>query len=233
MTATYFDTKVEAMQAVTSTEGNVRLCYERQAAIVDALIQPGMTVLDVGCGASLPYRATGAYVYGLDPSAESLARNTDVDERIVGSVTDIPLDDASVDLVVALYSLHHVTADTMAESTRMRVAAFGEMSRVLKPGEQLLIFEMAPPAWAWDCERALWNLARRVLGGRLDSMFWPDHEIIAAAIHGRRAGLRLDGSETFDCPPFAMIAPVIGLPWIRIPRFLFPLTPTLYRWRKS
>lgn len=230
--STYFDTRHEQMATVIATEGNHRLCYERQAAIVDALLRPGMTVLDVGCGATLPYRAEGAYVIGLDPSEASLARNTDVDERIVGSAMDIPCEDASVDLVVAFYSLHHVTADTMAESARMRVAAFGELSRVLRPGGRLLIFEMAPTGWAWGLQRGLWNLARRALGGRLDSLFWPDHEIVAAAVHGRRSGLWFDGSETFDCSPFALIAPVIGLPWLRIPCVLFPLTPTLYRWSK-
>ena len=44
MSATYFDRHVADQATVTATEGNHALCYSRQAAIVDGLIRPGMTV---------------------------------------------------------------------------------------------------------------------------------------------------------------------------------------------
>lgn len=229
MTATYFDTHREQMASVVATEGNQALCYDRQAAIVDGLIRPGMTVLDVGCGASLPYRADGAYVIGLDPSEASLAQNTDVDERIVGSALDIPLADASVDLVVMFYALHHVTTDTTADTGLMRIQAFKEMTRVLKPGGEILVFEMTPPSPVWWAEYWLWDVARRRLGAALDTLFWPDYVMDLMAWFADIAPSR---KERFDCSPFTLIAPIIGLPWMRIPRFLFPLTPTLYRWSK-
>ena len=97
--ATYFDTRYQAMQ--DGRAGVWRIAYEQQVELLEALIQPGMTVLDVGCGPSLPYRADDAYVIGLDPSASSLAVNTDVGYRIVGTAEDIPLSELPVDLTVA------------------------------------------------------------------------------------------------------------------------------------
>lgn len=232
MSATYFDRHAANQATVTATEGNWSLCYRQQIALVDSLIQPGMTVLDVGCGPRLPYHGYGAYVIGLDPSAESLGQNTDVDERIVGSAENIQMIAATVDLAVLFYSLHHITGQTMAESETLRRRAFGELSRVLKPGGQLLVFEMTPTSLGETLQSALWPLAKRALGAALDSLFWAEYEVIAASVHGRRGNLLFQSSQTFDCSSFALIAPIISLPWLKIPRFLFPLTPTLYRWSK-
>src|SRR6478672_12851181 len=119
--AAYFDTRHQAMTA--GRDGVFDFAYRQQVSLLESRIMPGMTVLDVGCGPSLPYRADRAYVIGLDPSVASLAQNTDIDERIIGSAASIPLPDASVDLVVALYSLHHVTAPTVLETRCLRIAA--------------------------------------------------------------------------------------------------------------
>lgn len=223
--ATYFDARHETMQAVTRTEGIRALCYDRQAALVESLIEPGMTVLDVGCGPSLPYDGSKAWVIGLDPSAESLAQNTDVDERIVGSATEIPLPSASVDLVVAFYAVHHLTAQTERETSLMRSHAFNEMQRVLKPGGELLVFEMSPHRWAdWFQVRA-WDTVKRLLGGRLDSYFYGSHQMACMA------PFRHMTVQTFSCSPFATFAPIFALPWLKLPRFLYPMTPVLYRWK--
>lgn len=217
MTAAYADTRYRTMQAVQTQEGIKALCYDQQARLVESLIEPGMTVLDVGCGPSLPYHAPYAYVLGLDPSAASLAANTDVDERIVGTATRIPLPDASVDLVVAFYALHHITAPTIWQSRLMRIWALSEMRRVLRPGGTLLVFEMQPYGWAARLQGVLWPLVRQLLGARLDTYFWVPAEMPA---------------QTFACSPWATFAPVFTLPWLKLPRLLYPFDAVCYRWRK-
>ena len=219
----YADTRYQTMQAVQATEGIRTLCYDQQVALLESLIRPGMTVLDVGCGPNLPYRAPHAYVIGLDPSAASLAANTDVDERIVGSATAIPLPDASVDLVIVLYALHHITGPSVADTRALRVAALWEVNHVLRPGGQRLIFEMAPNPLARLFQWALWPTAKRLLGDRLDSYFWGDDELAHPGVTVQR----------FRCSPFETFAPIFALPWLKIPRFLYPFDAVCYRWTKE
>lgn len=61
-------------------------------------------------------------------------------EFLYGSADDIPLQDASCDLVIMLKSLHHVPIDRMDRSLR-------EIHRVLKPGGNLYVSE---PVFAGD-----------------------------------------------------------------------------------
>ncbi len=220
--ATYFDQHVRDQQRVTGTEGNQRFCYRDQAALVESLLRPGMTVLDVGCGASVPYDTRGAYVLGLDSSVASLAQNTDVDERIFASATAIPLPDASVDLVVAMYACHHFTTQTIGGSTIRVLAALIEMERVARTGAEILVFEMRPPNLIWLAELLFWDAAKAILGDRLDACFWPDD------FYPERATV-----QAFHAPWWLPIAPIVSLPWLRMPKFMWPLTPVLYRWTKE
>lgn len=104
----------------------------------------GKTVLDLGCGAGddlVTYAELGAArVVGVEPSEtmRTLARETLASvekdnlpiELIEGEIENIPLADASVDVVVCRFSLHILSKlDT----------AFKEIARVLQPGRTLLI----------------------------------------------------------------------------------------------
>ena len=104
----------------------------------------GKTVLDVGCGEGRFTRilaATAAHTTGIDINQESLDRaqvKTGEDGLKVTWINaraeDMPLDDASMDVVVFSNSLHHVNPEMMA-------AAIDEACRVLKPDGQLYVME--------------------------------------------------------------------------------------------
>lgn len=100
------------------------------------LVGPGARVLDIGCGNGRAYKlyAGKAIAYlGIDVSERLVAhaRRLVMDplaDFAVGSILDIPAEDASFDQVLAIAMLHHVP------SAEYRRKALLEVVRVLKPG---------------------------------------------------------------------------------------------------
>jgi arsenite methyltransferase len=110
-------------------------------------IEAGSTVLDVGCGAGMDLLlaatragATGKAI-GVDMTTEMLDRTREsvaamgfdhVDLR-QGDAESLPVDDASVDVVIS-NGVINLTTD--------KSIAFGEISRVLKPGGKLMLADI-------------------------------------------------------------------------------------------
>jgi SAM-dependent methyltransferase len=67
-------------------------------------------VLDAGCGKRQDYveYPEDAHVVGLDVSADALALNRRVDEKVVGDIQTYPLEPDSFDLVVCWWVLEHL-----------------------------------------------------------------------------------------------------------------------------
>lgn len=120
------------------------------AADVVATAPVGAKVLEVGCGPGLlSVRLAGTHgldVTGLDldpamieraqaNAARSPAGDGPSPTFMVGDVGMLPFPDGSFDLVVSTFSMHH-WSDPMAGLT--------EIGRVLRPGGQALIWDLAP-----------------------------------------------------------------------------------------
>ncbi|MFM9105250.1 MAG: class I SAM-dependent methyltransferase [Chloroflexota bacterium] len=91
--------------------------------------------LEVGCGtgnyASAIRAATGATVFGIDPSREMLAKAGTQDRDLIlaeGSAERLAFEDGTFDLVYSCDVIHHV---------KDRPAFFAEALRVLRPGGRL------------------------------------------------------------------------------------------------
>lgn len=126
-------------------------------------------VLEVGIGSglNLPFydSANVAKVWGLDPApemtriAERAARSLPFEVEFIGLPGDeIPLEDGSVDTVVVTYTLC-----TIPDTT----AALRQMSRVLRPGGELIFCEhgAAPDARVRRWQDRLNPLWKRLGGG--------------------------------------------------------------------
>ena len=207
-----------------------RLCYERQVQEIETALTPGRIALDLGCGPGAPYaKPPGAIVVGVDPSIPSLAANRDIDLGLHASAAHLPLADRSVDAAIAIYVLHHMVGETVAATRANVAAAFAEMARVVKPDGQVVVLEICPWPPAWAAERVGWSLIRKIAGPRIDFLFWPPD---ALAAMGRAAfpGAALE-RRRYQTGWFETFPPVIGLPWLKVPRFLYPFDPYIFRWR--
>lgn len=131
------------------TLGGERRLREKILDLAD--LRPGEQVLDVGCGtgslALLAKRRVGASgsVDGLDPSPQMLERAAAKARRAgvvltltQGAVQAMPYPDASFDVVLSTFMLHHVPGPA-------RRAMAHEIRRVLKPDGRALPVDFGPP----------------------------------------------------------------------------------------
>jgi ubiquinone/menaquinone biosynthesis C-methylase UbiE len=123
----------------------------RKMTVNLAMIQPGNSVLDVGCGTGAvtlmakPYAGEQGQVYGIDPAPEMIAvarskaarKGLSIDFR-VGVIEVLPFPDASIDVVTSSLMIHHLPDDLI-------VRGLTEVHRVLKPGGRLLVFDFMRP----------------------------------------------------------------------------------------
>jgi ubiquinone/menaquinone biosynthesis C-methylase UbiE len=126
---------------------------ENSAAYLLDHLEPGMRLLDVGCGpgtitVDLARRLDPGEVIGIDTAAEVVAAAAD-DARaagvrnvsyVVGDVYALDLPDAAFDVVHAHQVLQHLTDP---------VAALVEMRRVLRPGGLLAVRDSDYGAFTW------------------------------------------------------------------------------------
>jgi len=124
----------------------------RERLVELARLEPGETVLDVGCGtgtlAIAAKRRVGAAgtVHGVDASPEMIDRakrkatKAAVDVVFQTAVVEaLPFPDAHFDAVLGTLMLHHLPKPVRQQCAR-------EMRRVLKPGGRVLAVDFATPA---------------------------------------------------------------------------------------
>ena len=123
--------------------------------VAQAGIEPGATVLEIGCGTGnvlllAAHAVPGATLIGLDPDPAVLAaagrkaRRAGVTLRLDHGYADrLPYPDGSVDRVLSSFMLHHLPKDQQREALR-------EVHRVLAPGGRLHLLDLdgSPPSRA-------------------------------------------------------------------------------------
>lgn len=116
-----------------------------------AKVKPGDHVLDVACGTgnltltAQSYVGPAGKVYGIDAAPEMIeaaqkkaARYAPAVIFEIGLVEKLAFSDAAFDVVISRLAIHHLPDD-------LKLRAFAEILRVLKPGGHLLIADFTPP----------------------------------------------------------------------------------------
>ena len=149
-----------------------------------------------------------------------------MDLRVHGTATALPLSNHSLDAILCFYSIHHMVGRTVTENRSIVAGALREFARTLKPGGNLFIFEVSPWRLFLVAEQGVWNVARRLLDGKLDMYFWSSRSLsaLAQAVFPN-ATLR---TVPFRASPLSTFPPVFTLPRLKMPRFLYPFQVNLY-----
>lgn len=226
----FFDDKTGTMRHGFGGAGTNSLFYERQGHVVEEHLRSNSVVLDVGCGPLMPYQRRADYVViGLDLSWLSLRENNKLDLRVFASGARLPVANQSIDTIICMYAIHHFAGNRISESRKIVETAFAEFGRVLKSGGELMVFEVAP-RWPFAVAQwALWDLAKRVAGQKLDMFFWSSQSLLALASRALPPGAAVS-VESYDGPWWTTFPPIFALPQLRIPRLFYPFDMRLYRW---
>jgi len=131
------------------TRGRERSLRERMIQL--ASLDPGNTVLDVGCGtgtlaiAAKRRVGSGGAVFGIDASPAMIAKATRKSARAgievaftTAVVETLPFPDARFDVVLSTMMLHHLPRP-------VRRQCFAEIRRVLRPRRHLLVVDFGRP----------------------------------------------------------------------------------------
>jgi len=143
--ASFYDATVDLM-----TLGHVGLL--RNITVDRALLQPGESILDVGCGTggvTIPAKVRvgeKGIAAGIDPAPEMIAvahrkaerAGLEIDFR-VGVIEALPFADRTFDVVTSSLMMHHL-------SRQLQVKGLAEILRVLKPGGRVFIADMLRPS---------------------------------------------------------------------------------------
>lgn len=142
---------------------------------------------------------------------------------------ELPFDPASFDHVVLPLVLHHLTGNHGWAARREARRALAQAARVLKPGGKLWISEFCVRPWVYALELVVSPITRLTLAAaRIPLVVMHSVSFYATAL--RELGFTGIAAVAVRAPevrPTDLIQPVIGLPWLLVPRCLYPVRPTL------
>lgn len=143
----------------------------------------------------------------------------------------LPFASRSFNHVVLPMVVHHLTGSAGKDSQARAVRLLVEVGRVLDDGGTMWIIDFVVSKLVYRIELLSAPVTRRVLEvARVPLVIMHDREFYHGALSA--AGFvdtMLQPLEPADATPWDTITPIIGVPFLKVPRILYPVTPTLIR----
>lgn len=227
----YFDERYQTMISGNHEAGTWDLFYKNQIKDFVESIAPGDVILDVGCGPELSYRPPeNCTLIGLDPSLSSIVFNSRLSFKIFGSADKVPMANESVDKIICLYSIHHMTSHAIRMNKEILTNAIKEFSRILKVNGELIIFDVSPRFPFNLLQNRFWNYAKKHLRDALDMYFWKDSDLEEVVL--RNLTNVTYNKLTYKNSGLITFPPIFSVPKFKLPRFLYPFDINLYKWKR-
>lgn len=138
--------------------------YQRQRAVITALIDGSVSLVDIGNGGVFEYDTTVAQrIVAIDLFMDGIPRDAGWPSNVApvqASVLDLSAQPQSEhDTVLMVMLLHHLTGKTVAESRSNVATALRESAGLLKPGGRMIIIESTVPRWFYAFESLVYRPA--------------------------------------------------------------------------
>jgi SAM-dependent methyltransferase len=169
---------------------------------IERLVRPGDRVLDAGCGSGRLFiydlRGRASLMVGVDLTSD-VAQNPNVDAPLRASLTALPFDSESFDLIICKHVLEHLEQPE---------SAFRELARVLRPRGRLamltpnrfhyvpLLASLLPPSF-----QRLVARGRSLTGEEVHPTVYRANTPRGLRRLARQAGLRVAELRLFETPP--------------------------------
>lgn len=213
-----FDQRNDQRAELSRLQAQARLDIEAERAMwKQAGLEPGMRVLDLGCGpgvvsCSLALEVAGGSVLGLDLSESLLASAEATRARLGienlqfarGDIYDLPLEENYFDFVYARFLFQHLSDPAKALQNILRVLKPGGKICLLDVDDRFLLLSPEPVTFrefqrmAVEAQGA--EGGNREIGGELLGLLW------AAGFHKADTLVHVIRSSTCGLEPFLDVA---------------------------
>ena len=141
---------------------------------------------------------------------------------------------SSVRHVVLPLIVHHIAGNSGLEARRLARTVFERLLDVVEPGGRLWISELCISRIVYGLELLAAPLTRRILNlGRQPLVIMHSAGFYRQALAD--AGwldIRVDRIQATDAKPLDIVGVILAAPWLRVPRFVYPIKPTLISARR-
>lgn len=183
--------------------------FHRKAAR-EIPLQPGMRVLDLGCGTGIfsielaQYIGESGHIDGVDISEDQLVQAREKTRDLAvpclfqhASIDEVPFEENTFDAVVSAFTFNHVPPD-------IRRSAILEIARVLKPGGTFTLVDISKPTGGLMGLLGLFLFTVRSVDTPLDD-HWHNSFVALCEAQGMKRIRDMYLNTIFRCQVFQMM----------------------------
>ena len=202
------------------------------------IVEPrmGQKVLDVGNGGMRHFNSSQTLLYvGLDFSLEMLKKEEKTDiHKVCGEATHLAFREGSFDTLFYSYLLHHLAGKNVRGTKKAVEAALSEGLACLKKEGNVVIIEHCFPTLLERVEKLVYYLIRAfiILTKQSNVFIFSAETLNRTLMESGYREIRVWKIEDHEKSRWEFVTLMIGLPFIKIPRWLSPAKTTIFEARK-